>query len=292
MRQMSYAISIITVLAVAMLTGGCSREEAPTQTGSSQNQGPIGPGGAPPPPIDPLTLSCAGATLNSISINACAGPSGAPGGFQVQFMKYADYLNLGWSNPCVRVFNGNANSNYSLGPNACVVVTISALPNPDPNNPCETALEECTAYIFRARPLGAGAGNTNWSNELQCTTECPQCTYSQGYWKNHADVWPVQSLMLGTTSYTKAQLLDIFNTPVQGNGLISLSHQLIAAKLNIANGASASAVAATILSADALIGALIVPPVGSGWLDPATTGSLTQILDDYNNGVIGPGHCP
>jgi hypothetical protein len=35
----------------------------------------------------------------------------------------------------------------------------------------------------------------------------------------------------------------------------------------------------------------VVPPVGPGYLAPATTSGLTQTLDDYNNGVIGPGHC-
>jgi len=43
--------------------------------------------------------------------------------------------------------------------------------------------------------------------------------------------------MLGAVSCSDQQLLQILNDPAQGNGLIILAHQLIAAKLNIAHGA-------------------------------------------------------
>lgn len=122
--------------------------------------------------------------------------------------------------------------------------------------------------------------------------EAPKgCTFTQGYWKNHPAAWPVSSLSLGSVSYSKAQLLNIFKTPVKGNGLISLSHQLIAAKLNIASGASSASIASTIASADALIGGLVVPPIGNGFLSPSSTSSLTSSLDNYNTGLTGPGHC-
>jgi hypothetical protein len=125
------------------------------------------------------------------------------------------------------------------------------------------------------------------------------CTFTQGYWKTHGpaakgnntNVWPVSSLTLGTVTYTASQLQSILDAPVKGNGLISLAHQLIAAKLNIANGASGSSIASTITAADALIGSLVVPPVGGGSLDPAVTAALTDALDAFNSGLTGPGHC-
>ena len=118
------------------------------------------------------------------------------------------------------------------------------------------------------------------------------CTFTIGFWKTHyPDAWPVSSLTLGSVTYTAAQLEDIFNTPPAGNGLIILAHQLIGAKLNIAAGADPSAIAQAIADADALIDGLVVPPVGSGVLAPADTDALTTALDDYNNGVTGPGHC-
>lgn len=101
----------------------------------------------------------------------------------------------------------------------------------------------------------------------------------------------MQTLNLGSVAYDRTQLQSIFNQSVQGNGLVSLAQQLIAAKLNIANGADASAIAATVAQADTLIGSLVVPPVGTGNLHPSATSALGTALDNYNNGVTGPGEC-
>jgi hypothetical protein len=79
--------------------------------------------------------------------------------------------------------------------------------------------------------------------------------------------------------------------PAQGNGLISLAHQLIATKLNILGGADPTAIAHTVSVADALILGRVVPPVGTGFLPPSASDDLTEALDDYNNGITGPGHC-
>lgn len=140
------------------------------------------------------------------------------------------------------------------------------------------------------------AVSTNFAFAADSATITPEiasrnCTYSHGYWKNHESAWPVTSLTLGSVSYNQAQLLSILRESTHGNGLVSMSRQLIAAKLNIANGADPSAVAATIAAADAQIGSLVVPPVGSGFLDTSSTSSKNATLDNYNNGIIGPGHC-
>jgi hypothetical protein len=94
-------------------------------------------------------------------------------------------------------------------------------------------------------------------------------------------------------TYSQAELLRILNQPVKGNGLVSLAHQLIDAKLNIANGASGSAISTAIATADSTIGGLVVPPIGSGALSTSSVGSLVNTLDTYNNGLLagGPGHC-
>ncbi len=90
--------------------------------------------------------------------------------------------------------------------------------------------------------------DTHFSDPTPFNVVCPGgCTYTQGFWKNHGpnpsgnnqNEWPVTSLTLGSVSYSDLELESILNTPVGGNGLISLAHQLIAAKLNVANGASA-----------------------------------------------------
>lgn len=99
------------------------------------------------------------------------------------------------------------------------------------------------------------------------------------------------SLTLGTVSYTQAQLLQILNQPAQGNGLVILAHHLIAAKLNVAHGADPADAAQAIADADAMIGGLVIPPIGSGYLPPGQTSELVETLTQYNEGTIGPGHC-
>ena len=66
---------------------------------------------------------------------------------------------------------------------------------------------------------------------------------------------------------------------------------MISAKLNIANGANApGAIATAMVDADALIGALVIPPVGAGYIVPGVASPLNNILDSFNNGT-GGGNC-
>ena len=158
----------------------------------------------------------------------------------------------------------------------------------------------CGASICIRAHYVTGGGPTKVDTHTSADTPyqvvCPTCTLGLGYWKNHyPSAWPASvvagGLTIGTVNYTAAELHSILWTAPQGNGLIILAHQLITAKLNLANGADGSAVAAAIASADALIGGLVIPPVGGGSLAPALTGALTQTLDNYNSGLTGPGAC-
>jgi hypothetical protein len=133
-----------------------------------------------------------------------------------------------------------------------------------------------------------------WSNYQACSTDAcaDDCVSGQGYWKNTTDPWPVESLMLGNVTYSKSELLSILTTPPAGNGLITLAHQLIAAKLNVANGAvPTSEIQDSIDAADALIGDLVVPPVGAGSLAPGATGALVTALEAFNNPEEGVSYC-
>ena len=85
-------------------------------------------------------------------------------------------------------------------------------------------------------------------------------------------------MQLGNVTYTQEQLLAILHEPVRGNGLLILAHQLIAAKLNIAAGADPSCIQDAIAEADALIGDLVIPPVGDGYLRPPDVGGLAGNL--------------
>jgi hypothetical protein len=112
------------------------------------------------------------------------------------------------------------------------------------------------------------------------------CVYGLGYWKNHPEAWPVTQLQLGNVTYTQEQLLAILHQPVRGNGLVLLAHQLIPALLNIANGADPSCIQATIDEANALIGDLIIPPIGDGYLAPRDVSALAGLLGQYNEGML------
>jgi hypothetical protein len=116
------------------------------------------------------------------------------------------------------------------------------------------------------------------------------CTYTLGYWRNHPDAWPVEEITVGGVTYWKAEAISILETPSDDAVPYIIIKQLIAAKLNMLNGADPSAIEDTIPTADAWLEA---HPLGSNPSDPERQEGidLSEELDDYNNGVIGPGHC-
>lgn len=125
---------------------------------------------------------------------------------------------------------------YKLLLGQSVIVTIgddSLYDNCAVSSPCSGSPLLCnTAYVFR---VSAAAYNVDQrSNTITCATlSCvggSSCTDTRGYWRNHPDAWPVTSLTLGTVTYQTAELMAILETPAQGDGLIILAHQLIAAK--------------------------------------------------------------
>ncbi len=111
------------------------------------------------------------------------------------------------------------------------------------------------------------------------------CVFGQGYWKNHAE-WPVTQLQLGNVTYSREQLQSILENAVRTNGLVSVAHQEIAAKLNIASGADGSCIQQTLGDLDAFIGDLIIPPVGNGFLSPRDTAGYVSTLTQYNEGFL------
>jgi hypothetical protein len=177
----------------------------------------------------------------------------------------------------------------------------------DPNSPI-TVLRldtsaDCTKYCGVRLRVNDGVHETYCRLFVQVEQPKGGCTYTQGFWKTHGPVgcaegnnqnaWPVDSLALGNTTYSASELCSIFNQDTAGNGLVILAHQLIAAELNKANGASLPVVVADALAqAHALIGDLVVPPVGSDYLHPSLTEFLSTVLTAYNEGLIeGTVHC-
>lgn len=172
-----------------------------------------------------------------------------------------------------------------------------------------TAPDECgdqqvrNVASFIAGDTGA-RGESDWTIDVE--VECqPGCTLTPGYWKTHSrkgpapydDTWallgPAQEntvfFLSGKTWY------QTFRTAPAGNAYYILAHAYMATSLNVLNGAS------------------MPPEVQQAWNEATTLfnkwtpaqiaalkGSqqprkrfleLAGLLDMYNNGLIGPGHC-
>jgi hypothetical protein len=140
------------------------------------------------------------------------------------------------------------------------------------------------------------------------TVSCGGCTHTIGFWKTHAGftgnnpdlVTPLLPIWLGTPGglksievTTAAQAVALLNLSSDAsNGINRLYAQLLAAKLNIKSGADPSAVASIISLADAVLAQYnaadwnsLPAQLKNDIISWATT------LDNYNNGIIGPGHC-
>ena len=258
--------------------------------------------------LDSPIISPMGAKPSTVRIRVQAGASGAEKGFTAQWMKKADFDALGaWpegASALVRSGDftgvpvwttGGDAGDYTMGAAEWMAIELGQLFDETGVNATSTdELAAGTDYVVRVVAKGGGGFTDSQPTAdliVSTLTASQNCTFTVGYWKTHEGVWPVTSLTLGTVSYTQAELLSILNTPSGGNGLLILAHQLIAAKLNIANGADPSFVSAVIASGDATIGSLVVPPVGSDFLDPSSTSADAHSLDDWNNGITGPGHC-
>jgi hypothetical protein len=145
---------------------------------------------------------------------------------------------------------------------------------------------------------------------------CPEvgdgCSLTIGYWKTHAGfgpqadvVTPLLPILLGTSGGAKTQNVTSAALAVQflkfngsnnvfaaSNGINKLYAQLLGAKLSIAAGADGSAIATTIALADAFL----ATKNSTNWsgltnAQKATVNGWVSTLDQFNNGIIGPGHC-
>jgi hypothetical protein len=294
--------------------------------------------------IDTPQIFCANTTNGSINITICApnsgtGATGLPAGFSLQWMTCSDFAANGnqWVDSddpriCKASFSGNADSSrYDLAPGECVTVNVGDfLFDNGASTNCAGSLECETCYVFRA--FGHATNNLNrseFTNNLSCSTAgcssqcedddtcefCNCCVISALSWSNGGPCgdafwqFPVTSLTLGTVTYTDLELCAILNTPANGNSLIALAQELIAAKLNqisinnqtqqlgvsLCSGYTCEEVAMIarcIADADAVIGGLVVPPHGNGFLDSTATASLIACLHTFNGSELGVDGCP
>jgi hypothetical protein len=140
-------------------------------------------------------------------------------------------------------------------------------------------------------------GSDSWKVDVD--VPCIQgCTLTQGYWKTHSWYGPAPydatwALVGENTSFylSGKTWFQVLWTPPAGNAYYNLAHQYMAAKLNILNGAGTTPeVALAITKAEAFF-SIKSPAVKLTNTERANILKWASLLDQYNNGLIGPGHC-
>jgi hypothetical protein len=161
-----------------------------------------------------------------------------------------------------------------------------------------------------------GASQSANDSALVYTGDCsPGCTRTAWFWLTHAGftygnpdlISPLLPIALGvppdtsnpdakgilvTTARQAAMILRNGLAPSRGNGIERLQGQLLAAKLNVRSGATATAVAEVISAADAFL-----TVHGAASWRHLTLWQRLRVerwvlrLEEYNIGVIGPGRC-
>jgi hypothetical protein len=138
---------------------------------------------------------------------------------------------------------------------------------------------------------------------VDITVPCLGCTLTPGYWKTHSEYGPAPYddtwAMLPEGADTEFFLsgmsyYDVLWTPPAGNAYYILSHAYIAAQLNQLAGADFSEVETVFDAATVLFEEYTPAEVAEMRGNNPTRKLFIELagtLDDYNNGLIGPGHC-
>jgi len=139
-------------------------------------------------------------------------------------------------------------------------------------------------------------GSDSWTVDIH--VPCGGCTLTIGYWKTHSKYGPAPYddtwALLGedTLFYLSGKTYyQVMWTPPAGNPYYILAPQFIAAKLNILNGAGTTAQVDSIMALAHNWFSVYPPTTPMSKLTKATLVAYAEVLDDYNNGYIGPGHC-
>ncbi|NPV08135.1 MAG: hypothetical protein HPY83_09255 [Anaerolineae bacterium] len=136
---------------------------------------------------------------------------------------------------------------------------------------------------------------------------CEGCTLTPGYWKTHSefgpapydDTWAMLPNGASTPFFLSGQTYHqvLWTPPQGGNAYYILAHAYIAAELNLLNGSSSTPeVDAALAQAETWFStytpAQVAALKGKAGNDlRAQMIAKAYLLDQYNNGYIGPGHC-
>ena len=107
------------------------------------------------------------------------------------------------------------------------------------------------------------------------------CPRAPGFWKNHPEQWPVDTLVIGVVSYDFYELMALLD---YGGPDVStrLARQLVAAKLNL-NAGTDPVILPVVDEADAFLE--VYPPDSDPMkIDKAVANDLKNQLEQYNDG--------
>jgi len=243
------------------------------------------------------------ATLNTATVTTSE-EEGIEGGSAVAPVDFSEAI-INETDECVDV-------NDSMAGNLGVVCAVDAPKTYDyvlefSNDPQADVVLNCgeSTYENIASYLSEDGESGEASASVAVNLACEYgCTLTQGYWKTHSeygpaaksdDTWnvlydgPDTEFFLSGQSYYDV----LWNAPKGGNSYYILAHQYIAAELNMLNGASVPEdVASAFADATGLFeGNTPGDVAGLKGKEKQPWTSLAGILEDYNEGTIGPGHC-
>ncbi len=163
-----------------------------------------------------------------------------------------------------------------------------------------------TISIYSPDPIVDGRdGDSFFIGGVVVDVDKVGCTLTQGYWKNHStckakgpkrdDTWsdiPGGEAEETVFFLSEQDYCQVFDTnPGKGGKYYILAHQYIAAQLNLLAGANPTDVADAFNEATEFLKDHTQDTVeGNKDLEKKCV-ELGGILDDFNNGRIGPGHC-
>ncbi len=134
-----------------------------------------------------------------------------------------------------------------------------------------------TSITVNPLPQGGSSGNN-----FPYVSNANICGVTPGYWKNHQSSWPVSSLVMGGQTYTTSQLMALLNQPKRGDSTLILAFQLIAAKLNEADGTRVSTAGTYITTADSLLAPYGHLPLAKS-ISNSTMESVAKSVAAFNN---------
>ncbi|GAB2771730.1 hypothetical protein [Salinimicrobium soli] len=177
---------ILPILAFLALAG-CSTENVNDEI-SLDAKGNLNSQNVSQDAFDVPSLACGESTTNSIPFEVIAGPSGAAGGFDLDWQLVANETDpVSWDDTfCEKGFASNNNNSYALASNGKYPLLLEEL---IVENECGTPLACGMTYAFRVRAKNEGGGlkKSEWSPTFFCSTAPCETACESGYMIGNKD---------------------------------------------------------------------------------------------------------